>query len=273
MSRHAPNQHKTAYDKRNLLQLPKAIQEHINQGAIVYTSHSAGKDSQAMYNYLTTLVPHPQIVLVYADLGNIVWEGTKDHINNTASHPLHTVRANKTLFDMVRHRAKTRPDVPSWPSHAYRQCTSDLKVDPIYKFIRHNMKSRNARLAINAVGLRAEESTGRAKKNPWALNKTLSKAGRTVYDWFPIFNWTEDDVFNYIRACGQRPFWIYATGNKRNSCVFCILACNNDLTNGYRHRPELYREYNQLENETGWTMFPDKSLKHRITRNRVEPTV
>lgn len=173
---------------------------------------------------------------------------------------------------MVRHRAKTRPDVPSWPSHAYRQCTSDLKVDPIYKFIRHNMKAKKATLAINAVGLRAEESTGRAKKNPWTLNKTLSKAGRTVYDWFPIFHWTEDDVFNYIRACGQSPFWIYAIGNKRNSCVFCILSCNNDLTNGYRHRPELYREYNQLENETGWTMFPNKSLKHRITRSRVKPT-
>ena len=177
MPKHAPNHHKTAYDKRNLLQLPTEIQAHINQGAIVYTSHSAGKDSQAMYNYLTTLIPHQQIVLVYADLGNIVWEGTRDHIHKTARHPLHTVRANKTLFDMVRHRAKTRPDVPSWPSHAYRQCTSDLKVAPIYKFIRHNMKSKKATLAINAVGLRAEESTGRAKRNPWTLNKTLSKAG------------------------------------------------------------------------------------------------
>ena len=119
-----------------------------------------------MYNYLTTLIPHQQMVLVYADLGHIVWEGTQDHINKTARHPLHTVSANKTLFDMVRHRAKTRPDVPAWPSHACRQCTSDLKVAPIYKFIRHNMTSKKATLAINAVGLKSRRKHRQSKEKP-----------------------------------------------------------------------------------------------------------
>ena len=119
-----------------------------------------------MYNYLTTLVPHQQIVLIYADLGHIVWEGTQDHINNTARHPLHTVRANKTLFDMVRHRAKTRPDVPSWPSHAYRQCTSDLKVDPIYKFIRHHMTVKKRETRYQCSGLKSGRKHRQSKEKP-----------------------------------------------------------------------------------------------------------
>ena len=32
-----------------------------------------------MYNYLRRLVPFNQIVVVHADLGEIEWEGVKDH--------------------------------------------------------------------------------------------------------------------------------------------------------------------------------------------------
>ena len=85
-------------------------------GAIFYISHSGGKDSQAMYAYLSVEIPHNQIVVVHSDLGEVEWEGVKDHIEATISHPLNVVRAKKTFFDMVRHRAATRPDVPSFPS-------------------------------------------------------------------------------------------------------------------------------------------------------------
>lgn len=233
--------------------------------AIYYVSHSGGKDSQAMYAQVSMLVPAERIVVVHADLGEIEWEGVQDHIRATIRHPLNVVRANKTFFDMVRRRASTRPDVPSWPSPSTRQCTSDLKRNPIAKFIRHDMRARGTLLAVNAMGLRAEESPSRAKRQTWLINKPLSCAGREVYDWLPIHDWNERRVFQQIEAAGQQPFWAYAAGNKRLSCVFCIMGCDGDLQNGKKHRPELYEKYKALEQETGWTMFGRESITERVT--------
>lgn len=239
------------------------VADLIQRGAIFYVSHSAGKDSQAMYALLAEIVPHDQIVVVHADLGEIEWTGVQDHIHATIDHDLHVVRAVKTFFEMVEHRARTRPDVPAWPSSATRQCTSDLKRGPLHKFIRHDMKARGATLAVNCVGLRAEESPGRAKKESLKLNAALSKAGRTVYEYLPIHHLTTDEVFDVIASAGQQPFWAYRR-NKRLSCVFCIMGCANDLRHGAEQRPELYQAYLALEERTGWTMFNGQSLAEKV---------
>lgn len=246
-------------------ELPK-VRELVSNGAIFYVSHSGGKDSQAMYAILRQHVPTAQICVVHADLGIIEWEGVQAHIRATTDHHLHVVRANKTFFEMVEHRAKTRPDVPAWPSSATRQCTSDLKRNPIHKFIRADMKQRGAALGVNCTGIRAEESPSRAKKPSFKLNATLSKAGRTVYEYMPIHHLSTDDVFALIADADQSPFWAYRK-NKRLSCVFCIMGCENDLRHGAEQRPELLKAYLDLEERTGWTMFNGKSLRDRITRH------
>ena len=234
-----------------------------DRGALFFVSHSGGKDSQAMYIALSRIIPAEQMIVVHADLGAVEWEGVQDHIKRTVKHPVNVVAASKTFFDMVRRRAATRPDVPAWPSSATRQCTSDLKRDPIAKFIRQELKARGATLAVNCTGIRAEESSQRSKKNPLQLNKRLSTAGREVWDWMPIFDLTTKQVFAMIKVAGQRPFWAYQT-NERLSCVFCIMGSGNDLTHGARQRPELFQEYLNLERETGWTMFNGQSLLDRV---------
>ena len=241
----------------------KSVNQLIEQGAIFFCSHSGGKDSQAMYAYLMKRVPAEQIVVVHADLGEVEWLGVQDHIHANIEHELHVVRAGKTLLEMVEHRYNTRPEVPSWPSSGTRQCTSDLKRNPIYKFIRNYMKDRGALLAVNCTGLRAEESTSRAKKMPYQINKTLSKAGREVYEWLPVFDWSTEQVFDAIAEAGQKPFHAYAE-NERLSCVFCIMGCKGDLMHGLKQRPELFRKYVELEQRTGWTMFHKESLSEKL---------
>lgn len=241
------------------------ITDLVARGAIFYISHSGGKDSQAMYIALARVVPADQIVVVHADLGEIEWQGVQDHIRDTITHPLQVVRAGKSFFDMVRRRAATRPDAPAWPSSATRQCTSDLKRDPIHKFIRQDMAARGISLAVNCTGLRAEESPSRAKKPALAINKRLSKAGRQVFEYLPIHHLDQAQVFALIRLAGQRPFWAYRE-NQRLSCVFCIMGCDGDLAHGARQRPDLYQAYLDLERETGWTMFNGRSLRDRVER-------
>ncbi|WP_220471190.1 phosphoadenosine phosphosulfate reductase domain-containing protein [Cohnella cholangitidis] len=236
-----------------IAQVLPSINELIDDGAIFFVSHSGGKDSQEMYNKLRRIVPFNQIVVVHACLGAVEWPGVIDHIKANVDHHVYVVRARKkdgsekTLLGMVEDRGM-------WPSSSCRQCTSDLKRGPIMKFIRNYLYQKGRRIAVNCMGIRAEESTARAKKVPFRFNASESCGHREVYDWMPIFDLTTAEVFQGIADAGQKPFWTYER-NERLSCVFCIMGSVNDLRHGAEKNPELYKQYVDLEKRIGHTMF------------------
>lgn len=237
------------------LYMPGEIHKLIEEGAIFYCSHSGGKDSQAMYALLRDLIPSEQLVVVHSDLGEVEWPGVQEHIYKYTNSHVNIVRANKTFLEMVENRGK-------WPSAAYRQCTSDLKRGPIFKFIRNDLKKRKATIAVNCMGLRAQESPARSKKEPFEYNHQESCNGRVVrhvYNWLPIFYLTTHEVFETIRTAGEEPFWAYEK-NERLSCVFCIMGCVNDLRHGAEQNPHLYKRYVELEKKIGHTIFMKKNV-------------
>lgn len=229
----------------------------IARGALFVCNHSGGKDSQAMMIKLLETVPVRQLLVVHATLSEMEWPGALEHAEqqaNAAGATFIVAKATKTLLDMVEHRFATRPEVPSWPSASYRQCTSDLKRGPIEREIRRFAKANGFSLIVNCMGLRAEESHSRAKASVSKLNVGNSKAGREWYDWLPIHTLSTAEVFAIIRDAGQQPHPAYAAGNERLSCIFCIMANKRDLANGARLNPELFNRYVELEKRTGYTM-------------------
>jgi DNA sulfur modification protein DndC len=248
----------------NLSRIPTAsIDAEIKAGALFVANHSGGKDSQAMTIKLLEIVPPSQLLIIHATLGESEWHGAQEHAQaqaDAAGVPFIVTSAAKTFLEMVQHRHATRPDAPSWPSAQHRQCTSDLKRNPIQKTIRAYAKANGYTRVINAMGMRAAESSARAKKQCWTCNKTLSKAGRDVTDWLPIHGMSTSDVFKTIEQAGQDPHPAYATGNERFSCVFCIMGSDNDLHNGAMHNPHLYAKYCAAERATGYTMRSGRSL-------------
>lgn len=250
-----------------------AIAGLMERGALFVVNHSGGKDSQAMYLHLRDQVPRDQMVIVHADLGAVEWAGAAEHIEaTTAGEPLHVCRSRRTLLEMIQERGM-------FPSPQQRQCTSDLKRGPIERTIRGITRERQAcgiaswGLVVNCMGMRAQESSGRAKLQPFKLNESNSKAGREWYDWLPIHDWTEQQVFAHIAAAGQKPHPIYALGMTRFSCCFCIMANEADLRTAARlattkpdllNDPHLYRRYVELERSTGQVMLmPSKTLGRR----------
>jgi len=238
-----------------------------DRGGLFFVSHSGGKDSQAMYLYLLydLKIPEDQIVVVHAHLGEIEWEGIADHIKDNIEHDLHIVQAVdkagtlKTFISMVEARGM-------WPAPAYRQCTSDLKRGPIYKFIRSVMKDRGVKLAVNCTGMRAEESASRKRKKTWCGNNLLSKSGREIYEWLPIHGWSQAKVFDRIYEGNQKPFHAYGMRgelNDRLSCTFCIMGSVNDHRHAASHRPDLYRKLVKMESDMKHTMFQGKTLEER----------
>lgn len=248
-----------------LSDIDKALVE-LTSGALFVANHSGGKDSQATLIKLLEFIPVSQLVVVHATLGEVEWPGALEKAREQAENAgcdFIIAEARKTLLQMVEHRFSTRPTVPSWPSSATRQCTSDLKRGPIRREVRRYAVAKGFNRIVSAMGMRAQESSNRAKLPTWQLNNECSKAGRNWFDWLPIHSFKTNEVFETIAKAGQEPHWAYSKGNERLSCVFCILGSAGDAKNGAVHRPELYQKYVQLEEKTGWTMH--QSGKNRRT--------
>ena len=161
------------------------------------------------------------------------------------------VTSGKSLLDRIEERGR-------FPSPSVRWCTSSLKRGPIERELRRYLNAYpqfRGRL-VNAMGMRTEENAARARKVPWKRSDRNSKAGRSWYDWLPIFGLTEAQVFDVIRAAGQSPHPAYGMGMSRLSCVFCIMASRADLRTAARLQPALFRRYVRLEERIGHTLSP-----------------
>ncbi len=232
-----------------------------DQGALFVINHSGGKDSQAMAAVVRSIVPADQLLVAHADLGDVEWSGCEDLIRETLPDlPLVVCKAVTDWWGMVDRRQM-------FPSPKNRQCTSDLKRGPIEREIRHYLKAnpRFGGLVVNCMGLRAEESTSRAKLETLKLSARNSKAGRTWFEWLPIHDMNELTVFATIAQAGQEAHWVYAAGMRRKSCAFCIMACDSDLKRAAELRPALYAKFVAKERELGFTLSMSRRPLTEIT--------
>lgn len=244
-----------------------SIQSLASTGALFVSNHSGGKDSQAMLIKLLEIIPVSQLVVVHASLGAMEWPGALELAQQQAEGaglPFIVARASKTLLEMVERRFKSRPEVPSWPSASTRQCTSDLKRGPIQREVRAYAKANGFKTIVNCLGLRAQESPGRAKRKIFS-QMNISNSVHTWFEWLPVHDLLTDEIFATIRSAGQAPHYAYGLGNERLSCVFCIMASRNDMRNGASSHPTLLRQYADLEVVTGYTMHMSRIPIMEIT--------
>lgn len=217
---------------------------------------SGGKDSSAMLAFLCEKYPHVAKHVVYSDTG---WEheGTEEWCHNLVGKfglKLHVVRnAKKTLLTMAEQRGK-------FPGMQQRQCTSDLKRDPIASWIRQNVKDK---LIINCLGIRSEESTGRANQKKLRRNRRETNGKRTVWDWLPIKNWSEKEVLKYLadKDIPLHPVYKYL---RRFSCRVCIFMTEHDLRQVHKNDPAAIDIIDSIEKKIDFTMFQKGPIKSLI---------
>lgn len=236
----------------------------LRAGAALVLSVSGGKDSDAMCHHLLDRRQAEgwsgDVAMVHADLGRAEWHNTTEYVHELARRkdvPLHIVRwTHGDLIDRIWQRYHKDPTRPCWPSSQVRYCTSDLKRGPISRWIRNTYPTGNI---VCAIGLRAEESSARAKKANAGVRAdcTAPTLNRLTLNWLPIHDWMESDVWDCIRQHGGIAHPAYALGNARLSCACCILASVNDLLNGAVHNPDTYRELCRIEAVTGYSFRQD----------------
>lgn len=281
----------------------------MERGATLFINISGGKDSQAMLVALTIEYIKRgwtgQVIVVHADLGRAEWPQTPAFVEKlawVAGFPLVVVRRPQgdLVQEMEDRIRRAEGQYPGWPSAAARYCTAHHKRGQIDKVLRPHS------LVVNAMGMRAEESPNRAKKEPVSLrnnltSKPLRELGsiqqmidyrsfkqRVVVDWLPIHEWTIGEVYHrcghsldelvYRRelyAAGQREKalagWYmhpaYVFGNNRLSCALCILADLNDLQTGARENPGILETYIKLQD-----LDPNHTFKQDFDLRRLLPS-
>jgi len=230
---------------------------------------SGGKDSVRMLGYLCEKYPSIKKYAVYADTGfeHIKPITAEDWARERCAAfgvPLYTVRnPNKTYLQMVEQRGM-------FPSATTRQCTSDLKRGPIQTWIRRAVRSGliRERMIVNCMGLRAAESAQRAKQKRLKRNVTLSKAGRIVWDWLPIFHESLSEVLEWHRSTKTplHPVYIWAGGYlRRFSCRICIFSTRADIRAIHQYDREAFDIVSQLEEKIDFTMRSGESLVQIVT--------
>lgn len=166
--------------------------------------------------------------------------------------------------------ADKKLNTPAWPSSQARYCTSDQKTSQVAKLMtrlatehRAAHPDRPIRI-LNCLGIRAAESPARAKKIPFGPDAATN--GRRIVDrWLPIFDWSDEEVWNTIRASGLPYHPAYDAGMPRLSCMFCVLAGRKELVLSARLNPAMAREYLKVEQLVGHTFKADLPMAEIVS--------
>jgi 3'-phosphoadenosine 5'-phosphosulfate sulfotransferase (PAPS reductase)/FAD synthetase len=257
----------------------------------IVINSSAGKDSQAMLDYVTHLARiagvEDRIIVVHADLGRVEWKGTKELFETQAAHYGHKTVVVSRIGGVSPGRGKSRHFRPldgredaltyeageeygdildyvarrgKWPDAANRWCTADFKTAPVRKLLpalakqtRTETGKKQPRI-LNCLGMRAQESPKRKKMLAFETEKEATTGAKHVDRWLPIHDWTVEQVWARIKESGVPHHEAYDLGMPRLSCVFCVMATGQKgaaLKVAGKHNPELLADYVAVERLTG----------------------
>lgn len=160
---------------------------------------SGGKDSQCIY-HLAKMTP--------------VFERIRWQYNVTTIDPPELVRFIRTRYKDVT--CVTPPETffelmerKGYPTRSGRWCCAELKEG-----------NNPAEGGVLITGIRAEESARRAAK--WSELAVMKKTNVRVCN--PIFGWTIDDVWGFLRGNDIEYCSLYDEGMTRLGCVGCPMA-------------------------------------------------
>jgi len=246
---------------------------------------SGGKDSQACLIHSVQKYGAKNCEAVFCDTG---WEHplTYEHINyvtETLGVKLVTLKSKKYdgLVDLSVKKQR-------FPSTKARFCTEELKSKPAIDYV----LIQNDNLII-IEGIRAGESFNRSKMEPQCtyfkfyfqpmLNgKTHTYRKKEIVKWCerynadkirPVFDWTGQQVIDYIKENGQNPNPLYSMGFNRVGCFPCIMCRHFDMLTIIKNFPDQLERLIEAENKVGRTFFPPDYIPKWATKSKKVVTV
>lgn len=134
-----------------------------------------------------------------------------------------------------------------FPSSRVRFCTEDLKLKPMMAVKQPYL--REGVSIVEWIGVRADESPARAKKQPFERMRHSSGASQILY--LPIFRATAADVFQISARHGLAPNPLYLEGMRRVGCGPCIGCDKAELAITSQRHPEAIDRIRSWEPRVG----------------------
>ena len=181
---------------------------------------SGGKDSTALWIYITKVLKLPNVVVEFADTG---WEDpiTYEYLEYLRGKlgDFHTVKGEHDFVELAIKKKR-------FPSTKARFCTEALKMKPCRSWLLKMMgDGKITHNPIMCSGIRAEESPSRAKMPEYEETDSYYH----LPQWRPILDWTAKQVFDLHAEYGIEPNPLYKMGMARVGCMPCIMANQKEL--------------------------------------------
>jgi 3'-phosphoadenosine 5'-phosphosulfate sulfotransferase (PAPS reductase)/FAD synthetase len=236
---------------------------------------SGGKDSLAALLWIRNNFTK-NFTTVFCDTG---WENpiTYRYINEVAEKlGLDLVILKSKKYDGIIDLAKKKK---RFPSAGARYCTHELKMKPIIDYLLDDVRDD----FIIVQGIRAAESQSRAKMAPqcnyfkyYIEPYKQDKNGKDIFHtyrkkqilsfskthatdvWRPVFDWSAQQVIDYILDNGLEPNPLYRMGFKRVGCFPCIMSANSEIYQITQRFPKRIAEIAEYEKTCKSSFFgPD----------------
>ena len=225
---------------------------------------SGGIDSQACTRWVLNRYPKEDVILLNSDAGGNEHPITTEFVAeySVKVHPVITVQA--TVADMgTRSPGKIaelglKPTDPltfdllgvlkqRFPSRRAQFCTEHLKTAPQLRWMNENLPDGDY---VRYTGVRRDESANR--------QNTRCHEDDGYFDCprvNPIFDWTKQMAFDYVKAHGEDCNPLYALGFTRVGCAPCINSGKDDILNWAQRFPEMIDKVRAWEKRVGRTFF------------------
>lgn len=247
---------------------------------------SGGKDSVAALLWMRNN-GYNNLDVVFCDTG---WESPitykyLDYLQEKLDFKLVTLKSNKFngMIDLAE--KKTR-----FPSSQRRFCTSELKVIPMIDYLLDVVKDD----FMIVQGIRGAESESRSKMQAqcnyfkyYLEPYGISKNGKPKYYTYrrkeileftknhatdvlrPIFNWTAQQVIEYILDNGLDPNPLYKLGMKRVGCFPCIMGGLQEVHQIAERFPERIAEIAEHEKRIGSSFFSADKIPSKYYSGKI----
>ena len=247
----------------------------------VIVTFSGGKDSLASLLWVRNNLTK-DFITVFCDTG---WEHplTYQYIEGIREKlKLNLVVLKSKKFDGMVDLAKKKS---RWPSSQRRFCTSELKTIPMIDYI---LDEVNDDILI-IQGIRAAESSKRAEMSkqctyfkyyvqPYGKDKNgndkfhtyrrkdvLAFREKHADDLLrPVFEWSAQQVIDYIIENGVQSNPLYRMGYKRVGCYPCVMASQQDLYNISAQDPGRIDYIADIEKRLNSSFFSPNKIPSRF---------
>lgn len=232
---------------------------------------SGGADSQACAGVVLDLYGPDDVILMNSEAGRNEHPLTVEHVRwySENVHPVVLIvplvkdlMGVGTKDDGTRERRAQLPGEDEeltfpmlayvkgrFPSRKAQFCTKILKLQPQKRWCDDNLLANGIDF-IRYAGVRADESEDRKHLPESEWN-----------DWFdtelrrPILRWTKAQVFDFLKARGEKINPLYTLGFSRVGCATCINSGKDDVRNWAARFPEMIEKVRAWEAEVGCTFF------------------